>query len=106
MSKFWTLTGNSGGTGLSRQDPPEPPEEEREPPSYDDDWDEDGGMVVGHAQCTTCSHYKGMVDGKQSCSAFEVIPWQIWLGLHDHHAEYPNDNGLRYTRNPEGIASL
>ena len=49
-------------------------------------------IILDVPQCATCSHYKS----NKECSAFVVIPQQIWTNEHDHTKPFKGDNGIRF----------
>jgi hypothetical protein len=47
--------------------------------------------------CTNCKHFdvdSRIETGSRSCSAFVVIPLEIWNGKNDHQKPYAGDNGI------------
>jgi hypothetical protein len=54
-------------------------------------------FVFGDMQCMECEH---ALDGR-SCKAFNWIPDDILLGIHDHRNPYPGDNGVRFKQKVE-----
>jgi len=49
-------------------------------------------MTIENPQCYTCRYYKG----KMKCAAFDKIPKQILVNLHDHRKPYTGDKGILY----------
>ncbi len=45
--------------------------------------------------CNYCEHIVSIKDRR--CKAFDKIPLNIWVGLHDHKSGYFGDGGLRYS---------
>ena len=56
--------------------------------------------VLYSPTCIWCIHFdistSGPDDANRRCDAFDLIPFEIWNGMNNHHSPYPGDHGILF----------